>query len=111
MISKFAVHGRDRREAIERMRRGLAEYEIDGIKTTLPFFREIFEDEEFVAGRLDTGFIERFNERRTTVEPSEEAADIAAIAAALVYAEKTRPGAARAVSRKRSRWVTAFRDR
>ena len=38
MISKFAVYGRDRAEAIDRMRRALAEYEIGGIKTTLPFF-------------------------------------------------------------------------
>src|SRR5690606_12467805 len=64
MISKFAVYGRDRFEAIERMRRALAEYEIAGIKTTLPFFREVMEDPEFVAGRLDTGFIAGFMERR-----------------------------------------------
>ena len=38
MISKFAVHGKDREEAIDRMRRALAEYEIGGIKTTLGFF-------------------------------------------------------------------------
>src|SRR5690606_37846027 len=39
MISKFAVYGRDRAEAIDRMRRALLEYQVDGIKTTLPFFR------------------------------------------------------------------------
>src|SRR4030095_7316351 len=39
MISKFAVWGRNRTEAIERMRRSLREYEIGGIKTTLSFFR------------------------------------------------------------------------
>src|SRR5688500_5958549 len=64
MISKFAVYGRDRTEAIDRMRRALMEYEIGGIKTTLPFFREIMEDEEFIAGNLDTGFIAGFNERK-----------------------------------------------
>ena len=46
------------------MRRALDEYAVGGIKTTLPFFREVMRDEEFVAGRLDTGFISRFNERR-----------------------------------------------
>ena len=60
MISKFAVYGCDRQEAIERMRRALSEYEITGFSTTIPFFREVMEDEEFVAGKLDTGFIERF---------------------------------------------------
>src|SRR5919112_1290634 len=64
MISKLATWGRTRREAIERMRRALSEYAVGGIKTTLPFFREVMRDEEFVAGRLDTVFIPRFNERR-----------------------------------------------
>jgi acetyl-CoA carboxylase biotin carboxylase subunit len=88
MISKFATHGRDRAEAIDRMRRALAEYEIGGIKTTLPFFREVMEDEEFVAGRLDTGFIPRFNERRKSANPDERMADIAAITAALAHSSK-----------------------
>ena len=64
MISKLAAWGLTRAEAIDRMRRALDEYAVGGIKTTLPFFREIVRDEEFVAGRLDTGFIPRFNERR-----------------------------------------------
>jgi acetyl/propionyl-CoA carboxylase alpha subunit len=64
MISKLAAWGRTRDEAIARMRRALAEYTVGGIKTTLPFFREVVRDEEFIAGRLDTGFIERFNQRR-----------------------------------------------
>ena len=64
LISKLAAWGRTRGEAIDRLRRALDEYEISGIKTTLPFFREIVRDDEFIAGRLDTGFISRFNERR-----------------------------------------------
>ncbi len=93
LISKLAAWGRTRAEAIERMRRALAEYTVGGIKTTLPFFREIMRDAEFLAGRLDTGFIERFHARRATNEESindqarDEAAtitrDIAVIAAAL----------------------------
>jgi len=64
MISKLAAWGRTRAAAIDRMRRALDEYAIGGIKTTLPFFREIVRDEEFIAARLDTGFISRFNQRR-----------------------------------------------
>src|SRR6185436_1216086 len=63
MISKFAVYGRDRSEAVERMRRALREYQIVGLRTTIPFFRLVMDDQEFIAGRLDTGFIERFFER------------------------------------------------
>jgi acetyl-CoA carboxylase biotin carboxylase subunit len=85
MISKFATYGRDRAEAIERMRRALQEYEIGGIKTTLPFFREVMEDEEFVAGDLDTSFISRFNERRRPHDSKEVLLDLASIAATLAY--------------------------
>lgn len=88
MISKFAVHGRDRAEAIDRMRRALMEYEVGGIKTTLPFFREVMNDAEFIAGNLDTGFITAFNERRKPVEADQETCDIAVVAAAIAYSEK-----------------------
>src|SRR5207244_1805432 len=70
MISKLAAWGRTRAEAIDRMRRALDEYAIGGIKTTLSFFREIVRDEEFIAARLDTGFISRFTQRRKE-HPSE----------------------------------------
>jgi acetyl-CoA carboxylase biotin carboxylase subunit len=95
MISKLAAWGSSRSEAIDRLRRALDEYQIRGIKTTLAFFREIVRDEEFVAGRLDTGFITRFNERREAARqaPSNGAAeietnrrDLALIAGALHYA-------------------------
>jgi acetyl-CoA carboxylase biotin carboxylase subunit len=74
MISKLAAWGRTRVEAIARLRRALAEYMVGGIKTTLPFFREIVRDAEFISGQLDTGFIERFNARRAAAA----AADLAA---------------------------------
>jgi len=87
MISKFAVWGRDRCEAIERMRRALAEYEIGGIKTTLPFFRDVMRDTEFVNGEIDTGFIERFFARREEEEPRDDVVTMAVIAAALAYSD------------------------
>ncbi len=103
MISKFAVYGCDRHEAIDRMRRALAEYEIGGIKTTLPFFREIMEDEEFIEGKLDTGFIGRFNERKKVVEPSQEMQDMAVIAAALAFSAPKKVEAAAAG--RQSKWA------
>src|SRR5262249_39029327 len=48
MISKLAAWGRTRAQAIDRLRRALDEYTVGGIKTTLPFFREIVRDEEFI---------------------------------------------------------------
>ena len=88
MISKLAVFGKTRAEAIDRLRRALREYEVGGIKTTLPFFREIVEDEVFIAGDLDTGFITGFNERRKAKKVDETARDLAIIATVLANTEK-----------------------
>jgi acetyl-CoA carboxylase, biotin carboxylase subunit len=88
MIAKLAVWGRTRDETIDRLRRALDEYEVSGITTTLPFFREVVRDDEFISGQLDTGFIPRFNERRTGDKAPAVAADLAAIAAALSYAAR-----------------------
>ncbi len=95
MISKLAAWGRTRREAIDRLRRALDEYAVGGIKTTLPFFRRIVRDQEFIEGRLDTGFITRFNQRHAEPRDDERLAeadtaetrqrDMALIAAALNY--------------------------
>ncbi|MGD9590043.1 MAG: acetyl-CoA carboxylase biotin carboxylase subunit [Pyrinomonadaceae bacterium] len=104
MISKFAVHGKDRVEAIDRMRRALAEYEIVGIKTTLPFFVDVMEDEEFTAGRIDTGFIEGWKQRRSVAEPTKKEKDLAAIAAAVAYAVR-RKAAPSSSSSASSKWV------
>jgi acetyl-CoA carboxylase biotin carboxylase subunit len=60
MIAKIIVHGRDRSEAIARMRRVLEMTVIEGIKTSIPLHLKILNDPDFVAGRLSTSFMERF---------------------------------------------------
>jgi acetyl-CoA carboxylase biotin carboxylase subunit len=60
MIAKIIVHGRDRHEAIARMRRVLDMTVVEGIKTSIPMHRRILEDPDFVAGRLSTSFMDRF---------------------------------------------------
>jgi len=60
MIAKIIVHGRDRREAIARMRRTLEMTVIEGIKTSLPLHLKILNDADFQAGRMSTAFMERF---------------------------------------------------
>ncbi|HYR76982.1 MAG TPA: acetyl-CoA carboxylase biotin carboxylase subunit [Pyrinomonadaceae bacterium] len=114
MISKLAAWGRTRAEAIQRLRRALDEYAVAGIKTTLPFFREIVRDEEFIDGRLDTGFIERFNERRRGVEAHARDAhathqDIAIVAAALAYARAQGNAAPNNQPADQSKWKLAGR--
>jgi acetyl-CoA carboxylase biotin carboxylase subunit len=60
MIAKIIVHGRDRQEAIARMRRTLEMTVIDGIKTSIPLHLKILSDPDFIAGRLSTSFMERY---------------------------------------------------
>ena len=60
MIAKIMAFGRDREEAIARMRRALDMTVVEGIKTSIPLQRRILESPDFVAGRLGTGFMERF---------------------------------------------------
>jgi acetyl-CoA carboxylase biotin carboxylase subunit len=117
MVAKLAVWARTRNEAIDRLRRALDEYEVLGITTTLPFFREIVRNEEFITGRLDTGFIARLNERRKLspleAEPIEDV-DMAVIAAALQYRvmqqQATTPEATQAANRWKLSGRTALLD-
>jgi acetyl-CoA carboxylase, biotin carboxylase subunit len=60
MIAKIIVHGRDRQEAIARMRRTLEMTIVEGIKTTIPVQLKIINDADFIAGKLSTSFMERF---------------------------------------------------
>jgi acetyl-CoA carboxylase biotin carboxylase subunit len=60
MIAKIIVHGRDRREAVARMRRTLEMTVIEGIKTSVPLQLKIVGDPDFQAGRFSTSFMDRF---------------------------------------------------
>jgi acetyl-CoA carboxylase biotin carboxylase subunit/propionyl-CoA carboxylase alpha chain len=59
LITKICAIAKDRPTAIERMRRALSEYEIWGIKTTIPLLAKIMAHPDFAAGRFDTDFIEK----------------------------------------------------
>ena len=59
MIAKLIVKGRDRGEAIGRMKRALEMFVIEGIRTSIPLHRRILADPDFAAGRFDTHFIDR----------------------------------------------------
>ncbi len=60
LVAKIIVHGRDRQESIARMQRTLDMTVIDGIKTSLPLHLRILADPDFVAGRVNTSFMNRF---------------------------------------------------
>jgi acetyl-CoA/propionyl-CoA carboxylase biotin carboxyl carrier protein len=69
LFAKLIVIGADREEALARLGRALAEFRVEGISTTLPFYRAILDDEAFVSGNYTTGFIaERM--RRLEIQPA-----------------------------------------
>jgi acetyl-CoA carboxylase, biotin carboxylase subunit len=58
MVAKLIVWGKDREEAISRMKRALEEFVISGVKTTIPFHLQLLEHEAFVKGDFNTKFLE-----------------------------------------------------
>ena len=60
LVAKLIAYGSDRTEAIQRMRRALGMFVVEGIHTTIPLHERIMEDERFVAGKFDTKFLESF---------------------------------------------------
>jgi acetyl-CoA carboxylase biotin carboxylase subunit len=60
LLAKLITYGNDRAEAIDRMRRALEMFIIEGIHTSIPLHLKIIADPDFRAGRFDTNFIKRF---------------------------------------------------
>jgi len=86
MISKLVAWAEDRPLAIARMRRALREYLVTGIKTTVPFFRWLLAQPDFVDGRFHTTYLDEVlasRAGRPFVEPTADAEELAAIGAAL----------------------------
>jgi acetyl-CoA carboxylase, biotin carboxylase subunit len=61
LIAKLIVHGRDRMEAIAKMKRALDEFIIEGINTTIPFHKRVLNNPDFVSGNFTTLFVEKIN--------------------------------------------------
>ena len=64
LISKVMTWAPTREEARRRMYRALKEYVITGVKTTLPFYQELIEDEVFIGGNFDTGFMNTYKQNK-----------------------------------------------
>jgi len=59
LIAKLIVHGKNRAEAIDRAKRALDEFIVEGIKTTIPFHQKVMQNEAFCSGEFDTTFLEK----------------------------------------------------
>jgi acetyl-CoA carboxylase biotin carboxylase subunit len=85
LISKLIGWGEDRRQALARLSRALQEFQVLGVRTTIPFFRWLLEQPDYLAGQFDTTFVDTVLARRDGpfAPLSETGEEVAAIAAAL----------------------------
>jgi acetyl-CoA carboxylase biotin carboxylase subunit len=66
LIAKLIVHGKDRSDAIMKMRSALEEFIIEGVNTTIPFHKKVLNNPDFISGNFYTNFIEKMNSPRET---------------------------------------------
>jgi acetyl-CoA carboxylase biotin carboxylase subunit len=102
LLSKLITWGESREEAIQRMKRALSEYQVYGIKTTIPFFIRILRHPQFLSGNYNTHFIDTLEKEKDRKETQEEI--VALITAGIkTYMENKSRSASRS-SRKISNW-------
>ncbi len=115
LVSKLSVWAPTRELAVARMRRALSEYVVTGIRTNLAFHEKLFAHPEFIAGRYDTGVIERFRDEllgyaRVPKADRERLAIAAAVQAARAELSTARADSA-ALQGGLSPWVREHRAR
>lgn len=85
LVAKLIAWGRTRDEAISRMKRALDEFVIGGVTTTIPFYRKILSDEDFIKGRIDTRFLKKKGKKFYKELKKEEYAITAALTSIVRY--------------------------
>jgi acetyl-CoA carboxylase biotin carboxylase subunit len=74
LVAKLITYGKDREEAIQRMRRALSMFIVEGIHTTIPLHEQILQDERFLAGKFDTSFLAHLQGEADATAPPVEGA-------------------------------------
>ncbi len=87
MLSKLITYGKNRDEAIQMMLKAIEDYHIEGVQTTLPFGKFVFEHEAFRTGNFDTHFVKNYYSPEVLKVKTNEEAKIAAIIAIKKYQE------------------------
>ena len=110
MVSKVITWGADRDEAIRRMLRALAEYQIAGVRTTIPFCKYVLGHPAFQAGHFSTHFVDDEFTPESLEALSDSDAAASAIAAVLARnGSGTVKTASQAAEGEWSRWVSRRR--
>src|SRR5688572_27358195 len=88
MIAKLVTHGKDRREAIQKMKTAIREYKIEGVATTLPFGSFVFDHEAFLSGKFDTHFVKEYYTPVKLIDKQRANAELASIIALKYFFEQ-----------------------
>lgn len=105
MIAKLVTYGRNRAEAIEKMKEAILQYEVVGVKTTLPFGTFVMNHPAFISGQFDTNFVQNYFHPNQTDEAETK---MAALLAVMLYENRhhqvtvSEPGN----QTRRSKWKT-----
>ncbi|MDD3722684.1 MAG: acetyl-CoA carboxylase biotin carboxylase subunit [Lutibacter sp.] len=87
MLSKLITYGKTREEAIQLMIEAIGNYKIEGVFTTLPFGKFVFEHEAFRTGKFDTHFVKNYYTPKLLQAELDEEAKIAALVGLKIYLE------------------------
>ena len=85
MLSKLITYGKTRNEAMQTMLDAISDYKVEGISTTLPFGKFVFEHETFRSGNFDTNFVKNYYSEEKLEPIHEEEAKVAALFALKQY--------------------------
>ena len=85
MLAKLITYGKTREEAIQLMIKAIDDYEVEGVSTTLPFGKFVFEHEAFRSGNFDTHFVKKYYSAEKLQEQTKEEAELAALVALKQY--------------------------
>ena len=85
MLSKLITYGKTRNAAMQRMLEAIANYDVQGVSTTLPFGKFVFEHEAFRSGNFDTNFVKKYYSEDKLKAINEEEAKVAALFALKQY--------------------------
>ncbi|HKL35655.1 MAG TPA: acetyl-CoA carboxylase biotin carboxylase subunit [Salegentibacter sp.] len=87
MLAKLITYGKTREEAIQLMIKAIKQYEVEGVMTTLPFGKFVFEHEAFRSGNFDTHFVKKYYSAEKLEDEIQEEAKLAALVALKKYLE------------------------
>ena len=104
MISKLVTHGKDRTEAIQKMKAAIKEYKIEGVSTTLPFGEFVFEHPAFLSGKFDTHFVKKYYTPEKLAGKQRHYAELASIVALKYWLDQQKN--VRAVESVPTNWRT-----